>query len=204
MQFVVRLTFINLFLFFFCMVQSFYPKDRAAWRAWLQRYHDKEKMVYVIKCKKHTCIPSITHQESMDEAICFGWIDTTIKKLDDARYRRCFVRRNAKSRWSSATLKYARRLIKGGLMTPAGLEMYKQGLKKPVIDHGFSRNPEVPVELKQALDKHGPAAHFFSSLALSYRRVYIYAVLRAKRPETKQKWVDWVVQRCVLKKKPGL
>ena len=79
-------------------VKAFYPKNRQEWRNWLEKNHDKEKKVAVIKYKKHTGKPSISHKESMEEAICFGWIDTTLKRLDDERYGVTFVKRNKNSR----------------------------------------------------------------------------------------------------------
>ena len=76
----------------------------------------------------------------MEEAICFGWIDTTIKRLDEDTYLRHFSRRNKNSKWSDNTLGYAKQLIKEKKMTPIGLEFYKEGLKKPTHDHGIPKN----------------------------------------------------------------
>jgi len=159
--------------------------------------------VYVIKYKRHTKKPTISHKESMDEAICFGWIDTIIRRVDDDSYMRSFVRRNKNSRWSKATLAYAKRLIKEGKMTPAGLKIYKEGLKKPTIDHGLPKNPPTPKLLRDALEKSKIAKKFFEDLAPSYKRFYIYWVMKAKRPETKQRHVKEIVDRCKRKLKPG-
>ncbi|MEK6819504.1 MAG: hypothetical protein AABY10_06255, partial [Nanoarchaeota archaeon] len=139
----------------------FHAKSREEWRNWLEKNGDKEKKVALIKYKKHTGKPSLTHKESMEEAICFGWIDTTIKRLDEERYIRHFVKRNKNSRWSNATLSYARNLIKQKKMTPEGLKFYKEGLKKPVIDHGLPRNPETPKELIKELEKNNKAKENF-------------------------------------------
>jgi uncharacterized protein YdeI (YjbR/CyaY-like superfamily) len=184
--------------------KSIHPKSPAEWRKWLEENHDKETKIYVIKYKRHTGKPTISHQESMDEAICFGWIDTTINRLDDERYMRCFARRNKNSKWSSATIKYAQRLIKEGKMAPAGLKMYKEGLKKPLIDAGLSKNPDVPADLKKALEKNKQALKFFDSLAPSYRRSYIYWVARVKGEDTRKRVIKQVVERCKKGLKPGL
>jgi uncharacterized protein YdeI (YjbR/CyaY-like superfamily) len=183
--------------------KSIHPKSPAEWRRWLEENHDKENKIYLICYKKHTGKPTISHRESMDEAICFGWIDTTIKSLDDKRYMRCFARRNRNSRWSKATLSYAKRLIKEGKMAPAGIKMYKEGLRKPVIDHGLPKNPETPADLKKALEKSN-ALLFFTSLAPSYKRIYIYSVERVKRAETRTRRIEQVVERCKKGLKPGL
>ncbi len=185
------------------MDKKIHPKSPAEWRKWLEKNHDKETKVYLVKYKRHTNKPTISHQESMDEAICFGWIDTTIKSLSVDKYMRCFVRRNKNSRWSNATLSYAKRLIKEGKMAPAGLKMYKEGLLKPVIDHGLPKNPNTPADLKKALEKSGSLA-FFNSLAPSYKRIYIYSVERVKRAETRTRRIKQVVERCKRGLKPGL
>ena len=96
--------------------------SRKQWRNWLEKNHAKESKVSIILHKKHTGKPSITHKESMEEAICFGWIDTTLKRLDEDTYQRTFVKRNDKSKWSQNTLRYGKELIKEGLMTNAGLK----------------------------------------------------------------------------------
>lgn len=186
------------------MKKTIHPKSPAEWRKWLEENHDKETKIYVIKYKRHTGKPTISHQESMDEAICFGWIDTTINRLDNERYMRCFARRNKNSKWSSATLSYARRLIKEGKMAPAGLKMYKEGRKKPTIDHGLSKNPKTPPDLSKALSKSPAAKKFFDNLAPSYRRIYIYMVTRAKLEETRKRRIEQIVERCKKELRFGL
>ena len=97
-------------------------------RKWLAKNHDKESKVSIILHKKHTGKKSPTHRELMDEAICFGWIDTTINRLDEDRYIRNFSKRTKNSKWSYNTISYGKELIKQGRMAPAGLKFYKEGL----------------------------------------------------------------------------
>ncbi len=104
--------------------------DKAEFRDWLLSNHDKEKRVELVVHKKHTKKPSPSHRELLEEALCFGWIDTTINRLDEDKFIRTFVRRNKNSRWSENTLSYARKLIKEKRMTPSGLIFYKEGLRK--------------------------------------------------------------------------
>ena len=126
---------------------------RENFRNWLKKNHSKEKKVAVIVHKKHTGKTSPSHKELMEEAICFGWIDTTVNRLDEERYIRHFSRRNKNSKWSDNTQRYAKDLIKRKLMTPIGLKYYKEGLSRPTHDHGIPKNPEMPEDLKTALDK---------------------------------------------------
>lgn len=177
------------------MIKQFYPKNREEWREWLRKNHEKESSVYVIKYKKHTGKPTVTSKEAIEEAICFGWIDTTINRLDDERYMQRFVKRNKNSRWSNNTVKYAKRLIKEEKMTSAGLRAFKEGLKKPTIDHNLPKNPKVPEDLKKELEKNKRAKQNFYNFAPSYKRFYIYWIEKAKREETRNKRIKEVVKK---------
>ena len=185
-------------------MKTFYAKNTKEWREWLRKNHKKESSIYLIKYRKHTNKPSLTSKEAMVEAICFGWIDTTVNRLDEERYVQCFVRRKKNAGWSKNTLSYAKRLIKERKMTKAGLEAYERGLKKGPFDHNLPKNPETPEDLKKALEGNKKAKEFFSNLAPSYRRVYIYHIEKAKRPETRKKRILEVVERSSLHKKPGV
>ena len=177
--------------------KTIYPKNRDEWRSWLAKNHDKCDKIAIIKYKKHTGKPSLTHLESMEEAICFGWIDTTIKRLDDERYIRRFSRRTNKSRWSKNTLSYAKRLISEDKMTPAGLKFYKEGLKKPILNSNLPKNPETPADLKKELASYENATEKFDNFPKSYKRMYLYWILRAKLPETRSKRIKEVVKRVL-------
>lgn len=184
--------------------KAFYPKNIIEWRNWLAKNHLKEKAVSLIRYKKHTGKPSITHLEAMHEAICFGWIDTTINRIDDEKYLINFVRRTDKSRWSKNTLSYAKKMLEEGRMSPEGLKRYKEGLVKPVIDHGLGKNPPVPKDLEDALEKNNKAKENFSNFAPSYRRTYIVWIERAKLPETRKRRIKEVVKRAKENKKWGI
>src|SRR3989344_6058191 len=132
-------------------ITAFHRND---FRKWLEKYHKKEKKVAVIIHKKHTGKDSPSHRELMEEAICFGWIDTTIKRIDEDKYLRNFARRNKNSKWSDNTLSYAKDLIKRGLMTSTGLKYYDEGLSRPTHDHGIPKNPAMSKELEEELKKN--------------------------------------------------
>ena len=168
-----------------------HPKTRKEWREWLRKNHKKETKVDLISWKKHTGKPSFSHNEAMREAICFGWIDTTLKRIDEDRYQRSFVRRTAKSRWSNNTLKYAEEEIRKGKMSKFGMKMYELGKQKPTIDHNLPKNPDTPQDLTKAFGKD---IEKFNKLAPSYRRYYIYWIERAKRAETRKNRIDKIVE----------
>jgi uncharacterized protein YdeI (YjbR/CyaY-like superfamily) len=178
--------------------------DKKEFRNWLNKNHDKETKVGLIIHKKHTGENSPSHRELMEEAICFGWIDTIIKKLDEDKYIRFFSRRNKNSRWSYNTLGYAEELIKNKRMTSHGLKFYEQGKRKLPHDHGLEKNPNIPKELEEILNKNEKTKLAFERLAPSQKKMYLRWLLRAKRPETREKRVKQIVKVMSGKKiKPG-
>lgn len=174
---------------------------RKEWRDWLSKNHDKESKVAIIIHKKHTGKPSISHRESMEEAICFGWIDTTLKRLDEDRYVRNFAKRTDKSRWSNNTLSYAKDMIKKRLMTSAGLKRYKEGLKKPSLDLNLPEN-HIPKELKKEFEKSKKFKDAFEHIAPSMRKMFVHMLERAKLPETKKKRIMDIKRYIANKTKP--
>ena len=172
--------------------------NRDDFRAWLINNHDKENKVSVIIYKKHTGKSSPSHRELMEEAICFGWIDTVVRKLDDDRYIRNFSKRNKNSRWSYNTLGYAKDLINRGKMTPSGLKFYKEGLNKPPHDFGIPKDPDMPIELKVALSKNKTAKDNFENFSASVKRTFYRWILRAKLRETKTKRINLTVEKAKI------
>ena len=174
--------------------------SKEDFRKWLSKNHDKENKVALVLHKKHTGKGSPSHRELIYEAISYGWIDTTIKRLDEDRFIRNFSRRNKNSSWSLNTLSYAKDLIKQKRMTPHGLKFYHEGRKKKAFDHGIPKNPEVPEDLKKALEKNKRARENFVKLAPSYKKSYLRQIEYAKTPETRKKRVLFVVKRMALGK----
>ena len=164
-------------------------------RAWLAANHATESRVALVLHKRHTGVDAPTHRQLIDEAICWGWIDTTIKRLDDDRYVRHFSRRTANSKWSDNTLSYARQLAKAGRMQPEGLKFYRQGLKKPTHDDGIPANPDMPQELRAALAlrKNAKARAAFESYPPSTKKMLYRWVLSGKRKETRRKRVQKII-----------
>ncbi len=101
------------------------PKSRNAWRAWLKKNHASSSGVWLVYAKKHSGIPSLTYNDAVEEALCFGWIDSKINPIDDDFYMQVFTPRKVKSAWSALNKARVERLLVAGLMTAAGLVMVK-------------------------------------------------------------------------------
>lgn len=166
-----------------------YVTNRVDWRTWFRKNYGSKKEVWLIYYKKHTGKPSIPYDDSIEEAICFGWIDNIIKRIDDEKFVRKFTPRKAKSKWSEVNKKRARKMMKEGKMTEAGLakirEVKKSGewfkvapLRKELV---------IPPYMKEALAKNKRALDNFSNLAKSYKRQYVGWISSAKREETRRR-----------------
>ena len=166
--------------------------NRVDFRRWLKKNHHKEKNIAIVLYKRHTGKLAPTHRELMEEAICFGWIDTILNRLDDDRYIRNFCARNHNSRWSNNTLSYAEQLIKDGLMMPNGMKYYELGKQKPTHDHGIPKNPRMPKELKEILEQNKQAKQTFDSIIPSKKKMIYRWILRAKLVLTRKKRISLV------------
>jgi len=171
---------------------------RNNFRNWLEKNHDKESKVSVILYKKHTGKLSPSHRELIEEAICFGWIDTTIKRLDEERYMRSFSKRNKNSKWSNNTIRYAKELVKQKKMTPLGLKFYKEGLKRPTQDAEIPKNPDMPIELKIALDKDKKAKENLEKFSPSTKKMFYRWILMGKLKETRAKRIKLIIDRAKI------
>ena len=166
---------------------------REDFRKWLRKNHKKDSKVAVVLYKRHTGKPAPTHRELMEEAICFGWIDTTIKRIDENKFTRNFSKRNKNSTWSDNTLGYAKQLAQEGKMTDEGMKFYKLGLLKPTHDHGIPKDPSMPPELKTALSKSKKAKENFDAFPPSTKKMFYRWLLRGKLPETRAKRIKSIV-----------
>ena len=155
------------------------------WHDWLDEHHASESEVWLIFYKRHTGVASIDYQDALDEALCFGWVDSLVKRLDDRRYALKFTPRRADSRWSDANRKRYAELKAGGRLRPGGIE-------RPPTDRGSAPRPprlalasRLPPYIQAALKKHTAARRTFQALAPEQRRRYIAWIESAKREETK-------------------
>ncbi len=175
------------------------PKNLNDWRRWLEKNHLSEEKVLLIKYKKHVGKYYLTSQELMHEAICFGWIDTTAKRRDDATYTITYVKRSKNSRWSKNTLSYGKKFLEKGRMSPFGIKMYKEGLLKKPHDADLPDNPEVPTELEKRLNQNKLAKVNFEKMAPSLKKMHLRYILRGKRPETREKRINNLIEGLIKK-----
>jgi uncharacterized protein YdeI (YjbR/CyaY-like superfamily) len=161
-----------------------------------------EKGVWLVYYKKHTKKLSIPYNDAVEEAICFGWIDGQIKKIDDDRYMQRYTPRTAKSRWSVINIERAKKMIKQGLMTQEGLRIFQIGTKnKETVPS--SKNFSIPTDLKAALVKNKKAVNNFQNFAPSAKLAYVYWIDIAKTNETRQKRIKKTVELITKNKKFG-
>ena len=173
-------------------------------RMWLAKNHKKEHKLAVVVYKKHTGKPFPTHRELIEAAICFGWIDTTIRRRDEDTFVRHFSRRTEKSKWSDNTLSYAKRLVKEGRMSPEGKRFYALGKAKPTHDHGIPKNPDMPLDLKMALAKNAKAKKAVDAFPPSTKRTLYRWILRGKQAATREKRVKQIIASALASKRHPL
>jgi uncharacterized protein YdeI (YjbR/CyaY-like superfamily) len=170
-------------------------------RKWLRKNHKKEHKAAVLLHKRHTGRPAPTHRELIEEAICYGWIDTTIKRVDENTFIRHFSKRTKNSTWSDNTLSYARDLIEKGRMQEQGMFFYNLGKNKKTHDHGIPKNPDQPIEIKRALEKNKKAEKIFDKLPPSTKKMLYRWFLSAKREVTKIKRIQQIITAVLNKDK---
>ncbi|MBB6099160.1 uncharacterized protein YdeI (YjbR/CyaY-like superfamily) [Deinobacterium chartae] len=172
-----------------------YAPDREAWRTWLAEHHALEPGALLVYYKKGSEQPSVTYPEAVQEALCFGWIDTTRRALDAARFVQVFVPRRPTSTWSRLNKTYVEELIRAGRMTPAGLraiEVAQHNGAWHALEAGESLI--VPPDLTAALEANPVARGHFEAFPPSVRKYILTWIHAAKRPETRQKRVEQTVQ----------
>lgn len=167
----------------------------ADWRAWLENHHAGETAVWVIFFKTNSGTPSVQYSEAVDEALCFGWIDSKPNKRDAHSYYRYFSKRNPKSSWSRVNKQKVQKLIAANKMAPAGLQMVEQAKKLgswTALD--AIENLEIPTDLQQALEADPAALKHFSAFPRSSMRNILEWIATAKRPETRSKRIAITVE----------
>ena len=187
-------------------MKQLYVTNRDEWNMWLSEHHHTEREVWLVFFKKETKQPSIEYESAVEEALCFGWIDSVVKKIDDSKYARKFTPRKDKSNWSELNKKRAEKMIKEGRMTEFGLVKIetakKSGNWAKAERSDISFDP--PPEFEQALAQNKKAKEHFVKLAPTYQKHYIGWIASAKRQETKQKRIKESISLLEKGKKLGL
>ena len=184
-------------------IESICPNSRQAWREWLEANHESKQAVWLIYYKKKSNLPTVLYSDAVDEALCFGWIDSKAKPIDEEKYMQFFTKRKPKSIWSRINKEKIERLTKAGLMTEAGfeiIEIAKQNGSWTILDE--SEALIVPEDLKKGFQKSTAAMDYFSSLSRSDKRNILQWLVLAKRQETREKRITEIIELAEQKLKP--
>jgi len=184
-------------------MDTFCPANRQEWRMWLEENHTSRQSVWLVYFKSKSRKPTVKYSDAVDEALCFGWIDSKAKPIDDERFMQFFSKRKAKSVWSKINKEKVERLTAEGLMTDAGFEsiaIAKHNGSWSILDTAESL--EVPDDLEAEFQKNPQSKDYFLSLSRSDKRNILQWLVLAKRIETRQKRITEIVELAGLRKKP--
>jgi len=175
-------------------VKTFRAKTRKAWRKWLEKNHTKEKSVWLIMYLKDSNVPSVNYAEAVEEALCFGWIDSVRKKRDAESSVQFFSRRKPKSYWSKLNRERVEKLSKQGLITPAGqtvIDVAKTNGAWTAL--GDVEKIVIPSDLKKRFSRNVKAYRNFEAFPPSSKKIILVWILNAKTPETRRKRIKETV-----------
>lgn len=178
-------------------LEELYFKNDIEWRAWLEKNHDSSAGIYLIFYKVSSKKESMRWEEAVKVALCFGWIDSTVKRLDDERRRQYFCQRKSKSVWSKLNKTYLVTLIAENKMHESGsqkmIDAMKDGSWTALDD---VENLIVPKILQEAFDKNPTAYENYQNFSPSYKKGYLYWLNQAKRDATKEKRITEIIRLC--------
>ena len=179
------------------------PRTREEWREWLELNHKEKDAVWLVFYKKGTPNFNLSWSESVDESLCFGWIDSTKKTIDNERFKQYFSKRKPKSNWSKVNKDKVKILIDRSLMKEAGyksIEIAKKNGSWTILD--TVERLEIPEDLEQELRSQKGAMKYFESLNKSSKKGLLYWVVSAKRDDTRNKRISEIVENASLQMKP--
>jgi uncharacterized protein YdeI (YjbR/CyaY-like superfamily) len=189
-------------------VKTLQVKTRREWRAWLAKHHKSENEIWLIFFKAHTGQPTVPYADTVEEALCFGWIDSLIKRLDEDRYARKFTPRRSGSVWSEANKRRVEKLLADSLIADAGLVSVNEAKASGEWDCKRTRPlismTELPFEFGKALEAHPIASRVFNALAPTYQKQYILWITTAKRTDTRQRRTSEAIQKLERGERLGL
>lgn len=179
---------------------------REEWRAWLLKHHASESKVWLVFNKKRSGKARLPYDDAVEEALCFGWIDSIVKKIDDEKYMRKFTPRKKKSEWSELNKKRARRMIRQGLMAEAGLMRIKEA--KADGRWGKVKFREAPIrippELREALKDNAKARENFDNFPPYYQKLLVRWIMSAKKISTHEDRIREAIELTLKNKRLGM
>jgi uncharacterized protein YdeI (YjbR/CyaY-like superfamily) len=177
--------------------ELFYFKNTQEWRNWLHENHNSYTSVELIFYRVDSVFESMRWEEAVQVAICYGWIDSTVRKIDEQRRKQVFTPRKDKSVWSKLNKTYIEKLIQDNLMHESGLkkiEIAKKNGSWESLD--TVENLEIPIDLQQAFDLNRMAFDNYKNFSPSYRKSYLYWLNQAKRDETRNIRITEIIKLC--------
>ena len=184
-------------------IDTYCPQSQTDWRQWLKKNHQSRQSVWLIYHTKKSNIPSLSWSEAVDEALCFGWIDSTMKKINDISFMQFFSKRKPKSNWSKINKEKVQQLIGNKRMTKAGyesVEIAKQNGYWTILDE--IEEVIIPDDLEIAFEKHNGSKDYFLGLSKSTRKIILSWIILVRKHETRQKRIEEVVESAALNLKP--
>ncbi len=186
-------------------IQTYYARSRGQWRRWLARHCQSDKPIFLIMYHKKSKTPSVGFQDAIEEAICFGWIDSKGKKRSDDSFYLRFSKRNPKSNWGKRTRERANKMIAEGLMTESGYAAIEFAKKSGTWDALIEAQRTIlPSELQYLLKRNRKAYENFRRFAPSSKRIILEWIAKAKRSETRQKRIAQTVELAEVNMVAGL
>ena len=192
-------------------LELIYFPNKEEFRNWLQKHHGTSPGIWLVFYKKHIKTDCIKYDEALEEALCFGWIDSIIKKIDDDKYARKITPRTNTKKWSELNIKIVTELIEKGEMTQMGLRKIDFYLKTGKVDLVINKSDkketkkiDIPEFIIEGLAKNEPALINFNNLAPTFKRHYILWITNAKKEETVQKRLEESIGLLKENKKLGL
>jgi uncharacterized protein YdeI (YjbR/CyaY-like superfamily) len=170
---------------------------------WLEEHHDTEDEVYVGYWKKHTGKPSLTWSEAVDQALCFGWIDGKLNRIDDASHMQRFTPRRPNSNWSKVNIEKVARLKEAGLMRPAGLKAFEARTteRSGVYSYENRHKLKLPPEYEEQFRANAAAWEHWESAPRGYRSTATFWVVSAKKEETRERRLGQLIEASAAGKK---
>jgi uncharacterized protein YdeI (YjbR/CyaY-like superfamily) len=189
--------------------KTYHPKTRKQWRQWLEKNHISSPGIWMIYYKKESGKPRVSYDDAMEEALCFGWIDSLPRKLDKEMAMLKFTARKARSVWSDLNKARVEKLITQKLMTAAGLakiELAKKDGSWNLLNatNYHTENNSLPDDLQKVLSKNKKAFENFNAFPIGYRRRFLFWIDSAKRPGTRKIRIKQTVLMAAANKKPGI
>lgn len=185
-------------------IEKFCPKNENEWREWLRENHDSRASIWLVYYKSSSASHNLSWSQAVDQALCFGWIDSTKKTIDEERFMQYFCKRKAKSNWSKINKEKVESLEKSGLMEQAGrdsINLAKENGSWTLLDSVEALITPEDLEIK--FQKSPKAKAYYLGLSKSLKKGVIYWIISAKRPETRAKRIEALTKSMALKSLPN-